>query len=81
MLPSVPLAIPQMPDSPFRALHFYLEGGETPRYVSTFHIPRERSLADFSNEELSVELQEAKLLAEGLGFGSEGIEPESQQPD
>ncbi len=76
VLPSMPLAIPPMPESPFQALHFYLEGEETPRYVSAFDIARERSLADFSDEEVLVELKEAKLLAEGLGFGGQGAEPE-----
>lgn len=78
VLPSMPLMVPPIPESPFQAMHFYLEGQDTPRYVSAFDIPRERSLAEFSNDELSAELKQAKLLAEGLGFGSNDAEPETQ---
>lgn len=75
VMPAVPPAIPPVPDSPFQALHFYLEGEEAPRYVTAFDIPRERSLSDFSDEELLTKLEEAKLLARGLGFGSDDPEP------
>lgn len=75
VMPMVPPVIPPVPESPFQALHFYLEGEETPRYVTAFDIPRERNLSSFSDEELLAELEEAKLLAKGLGFGSDDPEP------
>ena len=75
-VPPVAAPVPPAPESPFQALHFYLEGKDTPRYVTAYDIPRDRSIRDFTDEELLAELEEAKLLAAGLGQDESKSDPD-----